>query len=203
MRRSWVVLGSLIAATFLAGAASALPADKHLTLEGDNGQGCVSDQKVDCFRVVNGTLDGFVQGMRVHVTLENVGSAPHNAFVTSSADADSNHVDTPASAAINSSDTVEGGESTNLTFTVPSDADGLYFWCDVQGHEAGGMWLNATVSAPADDANGTDGTSPPPSGNGTDGDDGGDDESTIPGPGALLLTGAATLAAVARRQDRL
>lgn len=199
MRSSWIVAGLAIAALVLAGGAQALPADKHVTLEADDGDGCASDQKVDCFRVTNGSLDGFVQGMRVHVMLENVGDNPHNVYVTTSDEADENNVDTPADAAINNSDTIDPGESTNLTFTVPGDASGLYFWCDVDGHETLGMWLDASVSsAPADDEDGTDGEANESGSNTSDGD-GEDDGNPIPAPGLAILGLAGALAAAMRR----
>lgn len=199
MRRSWIVAALLVAASLLAGAAQALPAEKHLTLEGDDGDSCTSDQKVDCFRVVNGSLNGFVQGMRVHVQLDNVGSNPHNVFVTTSDQADDNNVDTPADAAINSSETIDPGQSANLTFTVPDDAMGLYFWCDVDGHETLGMWLNATVATPVETGNGTNDTSAPSGANDSEADADGDGNAIpAPGLGVVGLTGA--LAAAARRR---
>lgn len=200
MRSSWIVVGLVVAGLVLAGGAQALPADKHLTLEADDGESCTSDQKVDCFRVTNGSLDGFVQGMRVHVMLENVGDNPHNLYVTTSDQADGNNVDTPADAAINNSDTLDPGQSTNLTFTVPEDASGLYFWCDIDGHETLGMWLNASVEeAQAQGGNdtnastGTDGT------NASD-DDMEDDGNTIPAPGLAVVGLAGALAAATRRR---
>lgn len=198
MRPIAYVLAGVLLATMLAGAASALPADKHLTLEADDGQGCTSDQKADCFHVTNGSLDGFERGMRVHIKLENVGDNPHNVFAAKGSDADSNNVDTGSDAAINGSETIDSGESTNLTFTIPDDAEGLYLWCEVQGHETLGMWLEATVE-PA--TNGTDGNATGEDGaNGTDGNmTGEDDENGMPAPSALVLT-AATLAALARRR---
>lgn len=197
MRSSWIVVGLMVAGLVLAGGAQALPADKHVTLEADDGQSCTSDQKVDCFRVTNGSLDGFVQGMRVHVMLENVGDNPHNAYVTTSSEADSNHADTPADAAINNSDTIDPGQSTNLTFTVPEDASGLYFWCDVGGHETLGMWLESSVEeAPAQDGNDTG----EPTGNGTNASDDGGDGNMIPAPGLAIVGLAAAIVAATRRR---
>lgn len=206
MHRTWLVAALLVAASLAVGTAQALPADKHVTLEGDNGQSCASEgsgqmpTSIDCFRVVNGSLDGLEQGMRVHLKLENVGNASHNAYAAPSADADSNHLDTPADAAINNTDTIEAGENTSMIFQIPSDAEGLYIWCDIQGHEAGGMWLDASVSSPSEptEGDGDDGNT-----TGDDGETSGeDDTSTIPAPGAVVLASAVALAALVDRRRR-
>lgn len=205
----------LVALVGLAVPAGALPADKHLTLEADNGQGCAPQAKADCFRVTNGSLDGFRQGQRVHVTMVNVGSAPHNVFAARSADADDNNVDTPADAAINGSATVDGGEETSLVFRVPDDAEGLYLWCEVDNHETFGMWLEASVEPAANDDDG--GNDAPEEGEnrtgnetgndsgGSDGGPGGSEEggdSSIPAPGALAATLAGLAAALAAARTR-
>lgn len=214
MRRFGLAAALLLVGGLWLGSAQALPADKHVTLEADNGQGCASQAKNDCYRVAEGSLDGFEQGMRVHVTLENVGSAPHNVYVTTSSQADSNHVDTPASAAINNSATIDPGATTNMTFEVPTDADGLYFWCDVDTHEVLGMWLNTSVAEATNDTDGSGGGQDGGANDSTDGGMGGDgsgtddgtgsqeDESAIPSPGALLATAAAVGAALVGQRRR-
>lgn len=208
MRRSWIIALLLVGASLAATTAAANPADKHLVLEADDGEGCqdnanvqVPPSQLDCYHVANGTLDGFEQGMRVHLMLENVGDNSHNVFAAKQADADSNHVDTPASAAINSSETIDPGASANLTFTIPDDAEGLYLWCDVQGHEAAGMWLEASVSAASNTTEESDETT----GNETGTEDGADTQteeegSAIPAPGALALATAVAGAALVRRE---
>lgn len=201
MRSSWIVVGLMGAGLVLAGGVQALPADKHLTLEADDGESCTSDQKIDCFRVTNGSLDGFVQGMRVHVMLENVGDNPHNVYVTTSDQADDNNVDTPADAAINDSDTIDPGQSTNLTFTVPEDASGLYLWCEVGGHETLGMWLESSVEEAPEAGNGTGETDGGDDSNMSDGDsDGEDDGNMIPAPGLAIVGLAAAIGAATRRR---
>lgn len=201
MRSSWIVVGLMVAGLVLAGGAQALPADKHLTIEADDGDSCASDQKIDCFRVTNGSLDAFVQGMRVHVMLENVGDNPHNIYVTTSDQADGNNVDTPADAAINNSDTIDPGQSTNLTFTVPEDASGLYFWCDVGGHETLGMWLEASVEEAPEAGNGTEEADGGNDSSMSDGaGDGEDDGNMIPAPGLAVVALASALAAATRRR---
>lgn len=206
MRRSWIVSAVLAALLCFAGSAAALPADKHLTLEADDGQGCASEGKNDCYHVAEGSLDGFEQGMRVHVELVNVGSADHNVYVAEPGDADGNNIDSSGDAAINGSDTIASGESTNLTFTVPAEADGLYFWCDVTGHEALGMWLETDV-AEADNATDDGSDTPEDDGGGDEADDGtdGDEEDDdvsrfLPAPGPVAALVAALGAALFLRR---
>lgn len=206
MRRTWLLAAGLITATFLAGTATAFPAHKHVTLEGDNGEGCLDQQKNDCFRVVNGSMDGFVAGMRIHLTLVNVGSAPHNVYVTEEANADQLRIDTAGDDAINNTATIDPDANASTIFDVPDDAEGLYFWCDIDGHEAGGMWITASVEQPVDEPpeGGTGGAND--TGNDSDGDAGGsdgDDESAVPAPGgvAVVATVVSTaLVAASRRR---
>lgn len=202
MHRHWPAL-ALVAVLALSSAAAAAPANTHVTLEADDGESCLSDQKTDCFRVVNGSLDGLEQGMQVHLLLENVGSAPHNAYVANGSDADPNHVDTPASVAINNTETIDPGGNTSMIFQVPSGAESIYIWCDVDGHETGGMWLEASVA----EASGTDepaGNDTDESSNTTDGNDTGtapEDENTIPSPAAVAVLGAGLAGAVLSRRE--
>lgn len=201
MRGALPVLAT-VALLALAGAAQAAPADKHIEMEADDGDGCLQEAKNDCFRVVNGTsLDGIEQGMLVHVVLENVGDSPHNVHVTESTNADDNNIDTSADDAINASDTVDPGETTDLMFAVPADGEGLYFWCDVGTHEATGMWLETDVAEPEDPGAGDeDGNETGEQANETAGEDeeedSGDDVGRfLPAPGPVA-TIAATLAGV-------
>ncbi|PSG98360.1 hypothetical protein BRD56_00005 [Thermoplasmatales archaeon SW_10_69_26] len=206
MVRAWLGPVLVVALVASVGAAAALPADKHLVVEADNGQGCKDVDKNDCYRVTEGSLEGFVPGMDVHIILENVGSADHNLFVTEQANADENNADTAAEDAINGSETIAQGETTNLTFTVPDDAEGLYFWCDVDTHEPLGMWMEAQVateqqvepSDPADEGNETGSGNVSDDGSSAEGDDVG---RFLPAPGALvalLASGLATVVALRR-----
>jgi len=185
----------------LAGTASAAPSDHHVELEADDGDGCLQETKTDCFRVVNGTsLDGIRQGDVVHVVVRNVGDATHNLHVTDAANASEDHVDTPADAAFAATDGIGAGEQADLTFTVPEDADGLYLWCDVGTHEAGGMWLETDVAeaAPAEDETSEepDGDEPPSEDTGSEDDSGDNVGRFLPAPGAAAAL-AATVGAAA------
>lgn len=210
MRRALTAI-AVVAVLGLAGTATAAPADKHVYLEADDGTGCLQEGKNDCFRVTNDTtLDGFAQGDLVHVVLENVGDNPHNVYATETANADENNLDTAADDAINGTETVEPGETTDMMLEVPGEAQGLYFWCDVGTHEAMGMWLEADVAEaedPGEDDPGHDhddhehGDGDAEEGGGEDGS--GDDVGRfLPAPGSLatLVAGlGAVLAARARR----
>lgn len=209
MRGSW--LGPLLVAALLvaSGSALAVPADKHLIVEADDGQGCLMEAKNDCFRVVEGSLEGFEQDTSVHIMLENVGSTAHNLFVTEAANADPMNLDTAGEDAFAETETIDPGETANLTFVVPQDAGGLYLWCDVQTHEALGMWLETDVAEASDPGGSEDPASEDESSDeepGTDDNDAdsGDNVSRfLPAPGAIAaLTAGLAAALVARSADR-
>lgn len=207
MRRALLAL-AIAALLAWAPVAQAAPSDKHIEIEADDGEGCVQEAKNDCFRVVNGTsLDGIEQGMLVHVVVENVGDAAHNLYVTEEANADENNLDTASDDAINGSDTIDPGETTDLLFAVPADGEGLYFWCDVGPHEAMGMWLETDV-AEAQNTTDDGGGSEDEGGNettdeGADGTEGGDDPGRfLPAPGPIAALVAALGAALLVRRRR-
>lgn len=102
-----------------------------------------------CFEVTSGSLDDIDAGSEATVTFRNEGGTEHNLYVARQSDAASDHTNTPASAAIANSSDLQSGEEETVTFTVPSDASGLYFWCDVAGHESLGMWLETSFDEPA------------------------------------------------------
>jgi uncharacterized cupredoxin-like copper-binding protein len=192
--RSLPVL-ALAALVLAAGAAHALPAERHVTLEADDGESCLDQDALDCFREINDTLEGVPQGATVHLTVENVGDNPHNAYATEQASADEDTRDTSADDAINGTDTADPGSTVEMTFEVPDDADGLYVWCDVQGHEAAGMYLTADVENATAEGNGTDNGGQPVDDEGQAPDGG----SAVPGPSAPVAALVAALAARARR----
>ncbi len=135
----------------------------QVTVAAQEGPDCpTAEQKLYCLTVTEGQLDGVQQGELVQLSLINEGEAPHNAYVTTPDNADTDTRDTAAGDAFANTSTIDAGEETNASFTVPSDAESLYLWCEVDNHELMGMWLEVSVD-PAGDA-----------GNGTDSDDGGD-----------------------------
>ncbi len=96
-----------------------------------------------CFKVVSGNLADAKAGASVRITFKNEGFAPHDLHVTTSSMADKSHQDTSKSYAIAASRAnMAGGDQDTFTFTVPAGAQGIYLWCDVEGHEASGMWLS-------------------------------------------------------------
>ncbi|MDX1611364.1 MAG: hypothetical protein R3185_03275 [Candidatus Thermoplasmatota archaeon] len=128
-------------------------ADPVATLAGMEGSACEAP-KITCWEVTDGDLAGnLVAGSEVTVLVQAVGEAPHNLYVTTPDQADPNRLNTDGSAAFANSDTVSSGEETTFTFEVPTDAEELYFWCDVLEHEAGGMWFILPV-LPAEEGQG-------------------------------------------------
>lgn len=196
MHRSWLIALGLLAAGFLAAPGSAAPADVHVTLTATEGPDCdPTTAEAACFIVSNGSLSDLPAGGTVHLMLENTGQLDHNAFVTDAANADENNLDTAGDDAVASTDTVSAGGNTSVTFTVPSDADELYIWCDIQGHEPLGMFMTASVGpAVSDGGDGADG--------GDDDGSEGDDANPLPAPGALALAGAAGIAVLAEARRR-
>lgn len=132
-----------------------------------------------CFEVTQGDAASVSPGDEVTVTFQNDGSSAHNLYVAAQDDADVGG-DTPESAAIQNTDEVPSGNSTTVTFTAPSDASGVYYWCDVAGHEQLGMYLNQGYAG----------------GNGGDGGD-----SPMPAWTMLVAFAAVGLALARRRRD--
>lgn len=129
----------------------------QVTMAAQEGPDCpTTEQKLYCLTVTEGQLDGVQQGELVQLSLINEGQAPHNVYVTTADNADTGTRDTPADAAFANTSTIGEGEETNASFTVPSDAEALYLWCEVGNHEALGMWIEVSVEPAQDAGNGTD-----------------------------------------------
>lgn len=107
---------------------------------------------VDFDLTFSGGSLSFPPGEEVRVAFRNDGNAGHNLHVADRADADPDNDDTPTDAAIAATQTLSQGGEETLVFTVPADADALYFWCDVgQGaHESSGMFLTAVTGTDGD-----------------------------------------------------
>lgn len=136
-----------------------------------------------CFEVTQGDVTSIQPGDDVTVTFENDGASAsvHNFYVAAQGDADVGG-NTAESAAIANTTDVEPGDSTTVSFTAPSDASGLYFWCDVAGHEALGMYINQAYAG----------------GNGGDGDGG---DSSMPAWTMVVAFAAVSLALARRTRD--
>lgn len=136
---------------------------------------------------IEGDLEAaFVAGREVTITVVAPGEAPHNLYFIADGEQDGTTYDTDGSAAIASSETVQHGNETTFSFTVPTDVEALYYWCDVglpvadEGgdHELAGMrgTVNVTAAADEDSDDASDGDG---DGDGeSDGDDAGSDNGT-------------------------
>ncbi len=151
---------ALIAVLTIAGLMLLVPAAQaftEVTVAAREAPECPpGEQKIYCLTVIDGQLDGVRQGEAVALTLINQGQAPHNAYVTLGAQADTSTRETPADAAFANTTTISPGEQTNVSFIVPEDAESLYLWCEVSNHERLGMWLEVTVEPAQGPGNGTD-----------------------------------------------
>ncbi len=164
LRPLWVALAALL----LIGAPLTAQVDettsdsqeKQITVVAQEG-GC-PDEKTFCFDVEE-RPDDLEPGDEVNLTLRNEGNTSHNAHVTTNDSADPEHRDTPSTAAIANTSTISPGEMDSTNVTVPEDADGIYIWCDMTGHEAAGMWVEMEVgnetgdNATFADGNGSEG----------------------------------------------
>lgn len=138
-----------------------------------------------CFEhAVDGQL---TPGTEISFTFVNAeeNQAPHNLYVTLDQDYDEDNAQSDAAEAEGNTEDLPPGEEATFTVMLASNAQQIYYWCDVVGHESLGMW--GTI--PVESANGGTGDDTPP------GD--GEEESGSPGPGALALLAAAALGAVA------
>jgi MYXO-CTERM domain-containing protein len=151
MRTTTIALITLIGLLTAAGSANA-QGTVDLTVEARES-GC---PQAYCFVVTQGSLDDLAPGVEVNVHFINLedNAAEHEFVVTTSDQADSNHAATSEDDAIaESEEGMAPGTEDNITFTVPDDAPGVYFWCGVPGHEQLGMWL-MTEFGGGDTANG-------------------------------------------------
>lgn len=125
-------------------------------------------------------------GDSVTVTYRNEGQAGHSLYIAAKEDADSSHTDTGESTGEAEIDVIEAGEEESTTFTVP-EAEALYLWCDVTGHEAAGMWTEVELAE----------------GNGSMDDPNGMDEpsSEAPVPGLVAVLALLAVSALARRSS--
>lgn len=177
----WLASLGLLTAFLLASAAGALAngthGEAHYTVTTASGDDC-PDGKSLCF-IVDGPA-AVAAGESVEVTFVNEDSQVHNFFVDKTGDYDADNADTSTSAAEANTEDVDPGNQTTLTFTAPTDRDDFYTWCDIPGHEAGGMWTKFTVTGADTGGNGDGGN--------------GDGTTTTPGFGVLAALAAAGIA---------
>lgn len=91
-----------------------------------------------CF-AVEGDLGEVAPADTLRLTFRNAGDIEHDLHVALLEDANVGE-DTFASSAFFQIDAIGPGAETFANLTVPADAGGLYFWCDIAGHEQLGMW---------------------------------------------------------------
>ncbi len=108
-------------------------------------QGCPQGHRW-CLVATEGNLSTLEQGQRIEITLVNQGNSGHQLSVAHGEDQDPDHEDTPSAAAFFTIDRVPAERSATGTLEVPEEAKALYLWCDVPGHEQGGMWIEVPVT---------------------------------------------------------
>lgn len=115
-------------------------APTRLRLAAREGAACTGEASM-CFTVEEGSLDEVKPGKLLRLELENEGTVGHNVAVGGLSEAHQAGRDTPVSAAVASTPTVEPGGNATVLVRAPSDPSGAYLWCHVAGHEAMGMWI--------------------------------------------------------------
>lgn len=177
--RALVPVALLVASLLIAPMAAAHSGHgAYVVLEAGEGEDCPDGTY--CFDVLQGDPSDITAGAEVELELRNPSSngIRHNAHVTDVSDANRGG-DTSGSAAFASTDDADPGQTVTVNFTVPDGVEDAYIWCDIGGHESGGMWLET---------------------GGTGSDDGGDGANGSPGFGAVAALGAAGAALVLRRR---
>ncbi len=143
--RTMTIAAVLIAVLGLAASPLIAPAQGHagadtFTIEARES-GCSGSSF--CFVPTEGNPQNATPGDQVTIIFENPSSnsQSHNFHVTTIDNADTANRDTSGDAAYASTGDVAPGEQEELTFLVPSGSEGIYWWCDIGGHEAQGMYL--------------------------------------------------------------
>lgn len=154
MRWTWIALGLMLAGSLTPIAAG--NGQTHEVTVVAREDGC-PDGKTFCFEVTEGDLSSLTPGDKVNVTFQNEGSLGHELYFARTADADSSHEDTGEDAAFARIEETSPGASKQKTIRIPTDADGLYIWCDVSGHESQGMWESITLASSDGGGTSTDG----------------------------------------------
>jgi hypothetical protein len=116
-----------------------------MAIEAREGGACPGSNEF-CFEVVEGNVADIGPGTQVEIIFRNDGAATHTLDVTTYANRDPGHTDTSPDGELAGSGDISGGDATTIQFTVPADAEGIYFWCDVSGHEQLGMWMESSFS---------------------------------------------------------
>lgn len=185
MRPNRLLFALFLLAAFALAGGSALAHASHTVQVTATAQS--SDQCGDetwCWDVQkSGEID---PGATVEVTVEvpdEDGQTTHNLYVADRGYNEGGNTD-PDTAIAGTDEDLGPGDTATFTFTAPSDASELYFWCDEGAHEQLGMWWTEDLAAGGTDDGSTDGT------------DGSDDQQSSPAIGLLAaLVGLALVAA--------
>jgi plastocyanin len=138
----WIPLAATVA--LVAAAAPALAqADASVTIEAP----AECQETTFCYEVAEGSLDEIEPGDDVEITFRNQASAEHNLWVADLADVTPGDGSEPEDG-LNGTEQIAEGEEATVTVTAP-DGEGLYLWCDVPGHEQGGMYIEAPYESEA------------------------------------------------------
>lgn len=141
---AWLFVASTAAVLMASGVQAQTP-DIRLRFEGKDS-GCTGG-KTMCFVETTGNLSRMMPGQHVDVEFNNVGTTRHMWMVTDGKNMDSMHRNTEHHMAMAQMEDVEPGQMMNTSFTVPSGAPSLYFWCGEAGHEQLGMWLEQSIQS--------------------------------------------------------
>lgn len=145
-----LVVAGLLAAVPVATPQEHDPAPLRIAAE---DEGCPGDRTI-CLIVLDGDPRQLSPGEEdVTVVFENRAARTHTLFVGRLSDADP-HRATDGGHAVETTGPhgVAPGEHAQLSLDVPEDAEGIYLWCDRQGHEAAGMWIEAPFTQDAIEA---------------------------------------------------
>lgn len=93
-------------------------------------------------------VTGVAPNSTLNLTVVNGGQDAHNFYVDWDGDFDETNTDSDPQAAEANLDRLESGDSGDISFTVPADAEQLYIWCDIPGHEELGMFSFVAVGTP-------------------------------------------------------
>lgn len=138
--------------------------------------GCPPGQTF-CLVVTHGSLAALRGGDLFYVRFLNSGTVPHELAVTDFSQRHASHQATSKNPNIRGVENATAGHGGEFHVHVAPEFSGLYFWCDMPGHEEQGMWLEAPIVA----------TNVPPN------------ETPIPLAASLLPLAAAVVVAARRR----
>lgn len=105
------------------------------------------EDRAMCFELPGEDDPRLREGTVLVLALENPdrNEQVHNVHAIAGTKAAGDHDGTSADDAIASTSTLDPGDEDETRLTVPSGEE-LYLWCNVEGHEAAGMWREILVT---------------------------------------------------------